>query len=130
MRSKPSLTLDDANAMMARAKRAAAELGRSVVIAIVDDAGAPLHIERMEGARPYSVDMALRKARAAASVGVSTQIIEAASRGASASEMNPGQGGLPVMSDGQCAGAIGVSGASAAQDEDIAASAIATLTVP
>jgi glc operon protein GlcG len=127
MRTKHTLTLADANVMMAWAKRAAVNLGRAVTIAVVDDAGALLQAERMDGARAYSVDLALRKARAAAAVGVSTQVIEAMSRGAPASEANPGQGGAPYMFDGQCAGGIGVSGALPAQDEEIAAAGLAAL---
>jgi uncharacterized protein GlcG (DUF336 family) len=128
MHTKHTLTLADANFMLARAKRAALELGRPVTIAVVDDAGALLHAERMDGARAYSVDFALRKARAAAAVGVSTEMIDVMSRGAPSSEPNPGQGGVPYIFEGQCVGAIGVSGTLPAQDEEIAAAGLAALT--
>ena len=55
VQTKLSLTLEDANAMIAGAKRAAVDIGRVVSIAIVDDAGALLHFERMTGARAYSI---------------------------------------------------------------------------
>ena len=123
MRTKLSLTLEDAQPMMAAALRAAETMGRAVSVAIVDDAGDLLAFARLTGARGYTIDLATRKARAAASVGAPTVIIAARS-----AEYTAGQGGLPVMMEGACAGAIGVSGALPEEDDEIGAAGIAALS--
>ena len=121
MRTKTSLTLEDANAIAAACKRAAYDLSRAVSVAIVDDSGALLHFERMEGARAYTIELAMAKARAAAAVGLPTRVIAAHSK----TDVLPG--GAPVLHENACAGAIGVSGATAEQDEAIAAAGASTL---
>src|SRR5215510_5036590 len=91
MRSRFSLSLEDASTMMALCLAAARAAGRAVSIAIVDDAGGLLLFQRMDGARVHTIDLAQRKARAAALVGVPTAMIEAASRDRPSSpEANPG----------------------------------------
>jgi len=84
----------------------------------------------MDGARAYTVELASQKARTSASVSVPTSVIEAMSRaGAEHSrESNVGRGGVPVQYSGQCAGAVGVSGAKPEIDEMIAQAGIAVLT--
>ncbi len=81
-------------------------------------------------ARPYTVELASHKARASASVGVPTSVIEAMSRErpGQTREANVGPGGVPVHYRGQCAGAVGVSGAKPEVDETIAQAGIAVLT--
>ena len=128
MRTRLSLTTEDANAMMTASLDAARAAGRAVSIAVVDDAGVLIDFRRMDGARGYTVDLATRKARASALVGVSTAMIEAMSKNRPASpEMTVGQGGLPAMANADCVGGIGVSGAKPEEDEAIAKAGLAAL---
>ena len=122
MRTKPSLDLRDADAIAAACRAAAIDAGARVSIAVVDEAGGLLHFQRLDGARAYSADLAIRKARTAASVGVPTRMIEAMARAGQpmSGEVLAVSGGVPVLHDGQCAGAVGVSGASGDEDVRIA----------
>jgi len=81
-------------------------------------------------ARAYTVELASQKARTSASGGVATSVIEAMSRAGAGQprESNVGRGGVPVHYKGQCAGAVGVSGAKPDIDEMIAQAGIAVLT--
>ncbi len=131
MRTRLTLTTKEANAMMSASLEAARAAGRAVSIAIVDDAGVPVDFRRMDGARGYTVDLAMRKARASALVSVSTAMIEAMFRNRPASpEMAVGQGGLPAMANTDCVGGIGVSGAKPEEDEAIAQAGLAALPGP
>src|SRR5690348_8868949 len=131
MRSRLSLTLDEASAILAAATAHARSIGRNVSIAVTDDAGSPLAFQRMDGARAYTADLASRKARAAALVGVPTSMIEAASKDRPFTpESNPGGGGLPTVHNSDCVGAIGVSGAKPDEDEAIARAGLAALKPP
>lgn len=108
MRSFISLSIDEAEAMLDAAGRAATS--RPVSIAVVDAGGALLAFRRMDGARVHTIELATQKARTAAIVGVPTAAVQAAGRDICA-------GGIPVVVEGQCVGAIGVSGA--VEDEDV-----------
>ena len=66
MRTKPCLTSDDAHKMMAACKAEAERNKWKVSIVIVDDAGVPLLLERLEGAGATTPEVALGKARTAA----------------------------------------------------------------
>src|ERR1700741_2564536 len=79
MQSRLFLDFADAQAIAAACLDSAARQGAAVSIAVVDGAGDLLQFSRMNGARAYSVDLATKKARAAAHVGVSTAIIAAMS---------------------------------------------------
>ena len=129
MRTKPSLQLADAEAIATACRAQAVDIGARVTIAIVDEAGALLHLQRLDGARAYSVDLAGRKARTAAAVGVSTAIIAERTTDSRAmgGDFLPLAGGLPILHQGACAGAVGVSGATAADDERIAAAGVAAI---
>ncbi|MEP7209615.1 MAG: heme-binding protein [Alphaproteobacteria bacterium] len=122
MRTRLSLTIDDANMMMAACLKAAGAIGRNVSIAIVDDASGLLAFQRMDGARAHTIDIAQRKARASAMVGVPTAMIEASQkdRPAASADLVVTRGGVPAMHQGQCAGAVGVSGGRGEEDEAIA----------
>jgi glc operon protein GlcG len=130
MRFKFSLSFEGARTVVGACLEAARQQEVAVSIAVVDDAGALLCFSRMDGARAYTVELASQKARTSASVGVATGVIEAMSRaGAGRSrEPNVGHGGIPVQYRGQCAGAVGVSGAKPEIDEMIAQAGIAVLT--
>jgi glc operon protein GlcG len=124
----PTLTADDASRVLAASLDAARAAGVAVTIAIVDAAGALLAVSRMDGARAYTVDLATRKARTAASVGVGTAVLGAMYAGKTPPvEMMTMPGGVPVLRATQTAGAIGVSGAKVEVDEAIAAAGLAAL---
>ncbi len=130
MRSKFSLTFEEAQTVAAACLQAARQHEVEVSIAVVDESGALLQFSRMDGARAYTVELASQKARTSASVGVPTGVIEAMARErpGQAREANVGRGGVPVQYSGQCAGAVGISGANPEIDEMIAHAGIAVLT--
>jgi hypothetical protein len=82
MRTKPCLTSADAQKMMAACKAEAEKNKWKVSIAIVDDAGVLLHLERMEGAGPTTPEVAHGKARTAALTKQPTRLWEEARQGA------------------------------------------------
>ena len=100
----------------------------AISVAVVDDAGSLLHFARMDGARSHSIDLAMRKARAAAISGVSTKQIDAALKAGLLSNVESvGSGGVPVKLNDTCAGGVGVSGASAEIDHALAESAVTAI---
>lgn len=129
MISKSSLDLTEATRIQWACAEAASGQGAAISVAIVDDAGQLLHFARMDGARPHTVELAMRRARLAASVGVPTAIIAdmAARSGGIAGEASVGAGGHPITAAGLVVGAIGISGAKPEIDEMIAAAGLAAL---
>ncbi|MFO1183732.1 MAG: heme-binding protein [Bauldia sp.] len=122
MRTKPSLDLADAKTVAAAAGAAAREFKLALSIAIVDDAGGLVFLERMDGARAFSTEIAIRKARTSASLGAPTRVVaeRLAGRPFPLGDMMAIPGGVPIISGGQVAGAIGVSGAQAEDDDKVA----------
>jgi glc operon protein GlcG len=133
MRNKPCLTLDDANQMMAAGKAEAAKKGWAVSIAIVDDAGFLLHLERMDGAHIKTAEIATMKARTAAVSRTSTRVLEDMIKERPAlltfPDRLPVQGGEPILYQGECVGGIGVSGAKSHEDEQVAKAGVGALGV-
>jgi glc operon protein GlcG len=131
MRTKPVLTSDDVHRMMAACKAEAAKNDWKVTVAIVDDAGYPLLVERVEGAGPISAEVALGKARTAAITRRPTKFWEDRVKERTAFLTYPAdvmfQGGLPLMHQGDCVGAIGVSGVQSAEDEQVAQAGVKAL---
>lgn len=132
MRSKPCLTSDDAIKMMAACKAEAQRNNWKVTIAIVDDSGAALLLERMEGAGPISAEVAMGKARTSAATRRPTKFWEDRTKERPAFLTFPSggvmfQGGLPIMHQNECVGAIGVSGVQSHEDEQIAQAGITAL---
>jgi glc operon protein GlcG len=129
MRTKFSISFEEARTIAEACLRAARQHGVEVCIAVVDDAGGLLHLSRMDGARAFTVELAAQKARTSASVGVATGVIEMMyrERPAQSRESHAGRGGVPAQCNGQCAGAVGVSGAKPEIDEIIALAGIAVL---
>ena len=131
MRSRLSLTLDDASAILGAALAHARSIGKNVSIAVVDDTGSPLAFLRMDGARAYTADLASRKARVSAMVGAPTSVIAAVAKDQPASpDMAVAGGGFPAVHGAECVGAIGVSGAKPEEDEAIARAGLAALKSP
>jgi len=133
MKNRPMLTLDDARAI-ARAAEAEATAHRwAVAIAIVDDGGHLLWLQRLDGAAPISAQIAPAKAQTAALGRRESRLYEESinqGRTAFLSAPLTGmlEGGIPVVVDGCCIGAVGVSGAKPAEDVQIAAAGIAALS--
>jgi uncharacterized protein GlcG (DUF336 family) len=131
MRSKPCLTAADAQKMMAACKAEADRNNWKVSIAIVDDAGILLHLERMDGAGPTTPEAAHGKARTAALTRQPTKIWEDRVKERPVFLNYPAGlaiwGGVPVIHQNECVGAIGVSGVQSQDDEKIAKAGIAAL---
>ena len=138
MRHQPLLELDDCRAIVAASHQAADQLEASVSIAVVDSGGHLLLMERRDGASPASAEAAIAKARMAALNGKPTAAMEASINtdrpallqlagllGQPAAAM---AGGLPLLQDGICIGAIGISGMTPELDSAIAAAGVAALS--
>jgi uncharacterized protein GlcG (DUF336 family) len=132
MKTKFELCLTDARQIAAAASEEAMRQDWRVVIAMVDDAGLLVYLERLDGAQPASSDIAQHKAKAAALFKRPTKALEevvANGRIAllSLPHLTPVEGGLPLIYKGQVVGAIGVSGVQSVQDGQIAAAGAAVL---
>lgn len=131
MRMKPSLTLADVKPLMAAARAEAEKNGWAVTIAVVDEGGALIALERADGAFPQSAEIAFRKAWTAAAVRMPTKAMEDMVKDRPALVTFPGQtrvqGGLPIKVGADCVGAVGVSGAASNQDEQCAQAGLAAL---
>lgn len=131
-----TLTIEQADAMIAAGSSRAHEIGIAVNIAVLDAAAHLKAFARMDGAVLGSVDVALGKARTSALFQLSSAAVwDYCKPGAAAPNLEasngglmPFPGGLPVMaSDGSMIAAIGVSGGAPSQDLDIAEAAVAAL---
>lgn len=130
---RPTLTLDLARALADVAERTVAERGFAMFVAIVDAAGTPLVIHRYNDAQPASYEIALKKAVTALRFRRPTKAFE--NRVIKDGRLNllsmPGilavEGGLPLLVDGACVGAIGVSGGTGEEDGEVGAAAAAAL---
>ena len=131
MRTKPCLTSADVKTMMA-ACRAEAERNKwAVSVTIVDDAGVLLGFDRMDGAPPISAEVSVGKARTSALTKRPSKFFEDRVKERPAFASFPAgvliQGGLPIMHQNECVGAIGVSGVQSHEDEQVAAAGIKAL---
>jgi glc operon protein GlcG len=128
------MTLATAKQLMATAEAAAAERkAPGAAIAIVDDGGHLVLLERLDGTFPAAAAVSTEKARTAAVFRMPTENLENAIRNGrnallGVAVMTPLQGGVPIRAHGRVIGAVGVSGAaSAAQDTEIANAIAASL---
>ena len=137
--TKKILTLAVAKEIAAAAEVEAKKRGSTVVIVVVDDGGYPLLLERLDNTQVASVEVGLGKARTAAIFSRPSKVFEVQVRdGRVAALALPGatplQGGVPIEFEGKVIGAIGVSGNTPQEDEDIAkvgaANAAAAITAP
>ena len=125
--------------MMDAALARAAELGITVTVAIVDDGGHLLMLERMEGGRFHTVHSATTKAATAASnkrptsskgaQGQELDVLHALGLTLAAGPKNwtAMEGGYPVMIEDECIGGIGVAGGDWKQDQEIAQAALGAI---
>jgi len=131
MKSRPSLTLDDCKKMGAACEAEARKNNWNVAIAILDDGGHLLWLARMDGATPANAEIAIGKGRTSAVTRRSSKTWEDRIAGGRLAMLGmpvlPVQGGIPVVHDGQCIGAIGVSGVQSHEDEQIANAGAAAL---
>lgn len=115
MNTKPVLTLEECKRIAAACEATAEKNGWRVTIAILDDGGHILLVTRMDGASPVTAEIAVQKSRSAALARNSTKASEdriAAGRIVLLKmPVLPVEGGLPIVYQGQCVGAVGVSGA-------------------
>ena len=122
---KPALTLAGAKAVAAAAQAEAARNRWPVVIAVVDDGGHLLVLERMDQAQLGSIDVAIGKARSAVLFKRDTkqweEILKAGRLAPLAfPDLLPAEGGIPIRAQDQIVGAIGVSGVAPDQDAQVA----------
>ena len=127
------LTLEDVRAIATAAEAEATRNHWAVTLAIVDNGGHLLWLQRLDGAAPISADIAPAKARTAALGRRETKVYEdMINQGRLSFLSAPGlqgmlEGGLPIIVDGQCVGAVGVSGVKSTEDAQIARAGIAAL---
>ena len=133
MKQKPYLTLDDSRRIAAAAESEALANHWAVCIAIVDDGGHLLWLQRLDGAAPVAAHIAPAKAHTAALGRRESKVYEdMINQGRMSFLSAPGvngllEGGLPIMVDGVCVGAVGVSGVKSSEDVQIARAGIAAL---
>jgi glc operon protein GlcG len=135
---KKSLTLDGAKLVISAAEAEARKLNApGGVIAVVDEGGNLVAVERLDGTFAAGANISIGKARTAALFKRPTKVFEDVIKNGRTSmvalnDFTPLQGGIPILLDGQLIGAVGVSGAaSAEQDEQLAiAGANALMNVP
>ena len=132
MKHKPVLAHDDVVRILDHARAEALANQWAVTIAIVDDGGHALALERLDGASPASAYMATEKARTSAlgrrPSGDYEEMIKAGRNAFLSAPLNAMlEGGVPVVVDGQVVGAVGVSGVKSSQDAQVARAGIAAL---
>lgn len=123
--SKKVLTLDVAKKVAAAAETEANKRGATVVIVVVDDGGYPLVLLRLDNTQVASVEVGIGKARTAAIFRRPSKVFEDQVRDGRVVALalpgaTPLQGGVPLIYEDQVIGAIGVSGNTPQEDEDIA----------
>ena len=133
MKTKIVLEFADVRTMAAAAEAEAMKNNWAVSIAIVDDGGHLLWFQRLDGAAPSSSSMAPAKARTAAMGRRETKVYEDLINGGRYSFLTAPtlegmlEGGVPIMKDGQCLGAVGVSGVKSHEDVQVAKAGIAAI---
>ena len=135
MQSKQVLTLDDVKKIAAAAEAEAKANNWAVAISIVDDGGNLLWFQRLDGVAPVSAHIAPAKAQTAALGHRETKIYEDMINNGRVSFLSAPyiggmlEGGVPIMVNGQCLGAVGVSGVKSSEDAQIAKAGIAALAL-
>jgi uncharacterized protein GlcG (DUF336 family) len=133
MKSQATLELSDVKAIAAAAEAEAIKNNWVVSIAIVDAGGHLLHFARMDGAAPLSAHIAPAKAHTSALGCRETKGYEDVINGGRFSFLSAPtvqgmlEGGVPIMKDGACLGAVGVSGVKSSEDAQIAKAGIAAI---
>ena len=133
MKTKHVLEMADVKAIAAAAEAEALQNQWAVTIAIVDDGGHLLWLQRLDGASALLSHIAPAKARTAALSRRESKLFEEVINGGRMAFLSapavdgPIEGGVPILKDGQCLGAVGVSGVKSSEDAQIARAGIAAL---
>ena len=133
MKTIASLELVDVKSIAIAAEAEAIKNRWAVTIAIVDDGGHLLFLQRLDGAPPVSAHIAPSKAHTAAMGRRESKVYEDSINGGRVSFLSAPflhgmlEGGVPIMKDGQCLGAVGVSGVKSNEDVQIARAGIAAI---
>jgi len=133
MKTRSALELADVKAIAAAAEAEALANQWAVTIAIVDDGGHLLWLQRLDGAPPVSAHIAPAKAHTAALGRRESRSYEEVINGGRMSFLSAPalqgmlEGGLPIVKDGYCLGAVGVSGVKSSEDAQVARAGIAAL---
>lgn len=133
MKQKPFLSLDEVKRIAAAAEAEAVSNNWAVTIAIVDDGGHLLWLQRLDGAAAISAQIAPAKAHTAALGRRESKVYEdMINQGRMSFLSAPGlhgllEGGVPIVVDGFHVGAVGVSGVKSTEDAQIARAGIAAL---
>src|SRR5947209_5647249 len=133
MKNKSVLELADLKAIADAAEKEALKNSWAVTIAIVDDGGHLLWLQRLDGAAPISAHIAPAKANTAAMGRRESKTYEDMINGGRVSFLSAPQlqgmleGGVPIVKDGQVLGAVGVSGVKSTEDAQIARAGIAAI---
>ena len=131
---KKSVSLEDARKAGAAAAVEAKKNKWNMAIAVVDDGGHLVYFERIDETQFGSIDIAIGKARTAASLKRPTKALEDALNGGQYAILSfpgilPREGGLPILADGKVVGAIGVSGGKSSEDAQVAKAGVDALTL-
>lgn len=133
MNTKPFLALEDVRRVAHAAEAEAQKNSWAVTIAICDEGGHLLWLQRLDGAPPVSAHIAPGKARTAAMGRRESRVYEEIiNHGRTSFLSAPAidamlEGGVPIMAQGHCIGAVGVSGVKSTEDAQIAKAGIAAL---
>ncbi|MBS3997543.1 MAG: heme-binding protein [Hydrogenophaga sp.] len=133
MKNKAVLEIADVRQIAAAAEAEALQNNWAVTIAIVDDGGHLLWLQRLDGAPAISAHIAPAKAHTAALGRRESKVYEDVINQGRVSFLSaPGvagllEGGVPVLKDGQCIGAVGVSGVKSSEDAQIARAGISAI---
>ncbi|MCK0715620.1 MULTISPECIES: GlcG/HbpS family heme-binding protein [Chromohalobacter] len=133
MKTHAVLELSDVNQLLDAAQKEADANGWAITVAVADAGGHLLGLRRLDGAAPFSADIATEKARNAAIGRKETQVFEdMINNGRTAFVSAPMQallaGGVPLIVEGNVIASVGVSGVKPDQDVQIAKAAVAALT--
>lgn len=133
MKNKFTLELADVKVIATAAEAEAHKNNWAVTVAIVDDGGHLLYLQRLDGAPAISAHIAPAKAHTAALGRRESKVYEDLINGGRTSFLSAPdlkgllEGGVPIMKEGQCLGAVGVSGVKSSEDAQVAKAGIAAL---
>ncbi|MBL1266570.1 MAG: heme-binding protein [Halomonas sp.] len=133
MQIKAILAQSDVINVLDAAQKEADSNNWPVTIAVTDDGGHLLALRRLDGAAPFSAEVATHKARSAALGRKETQVFEEMINGGRTAFVTaPLQGllsgGVPITVDGHVVGAVGISGVKPDQDVQVAKAGVAAIT--
>lgn len=133
MKNKAVLELADVKAIAAAAEAEALKNHWAVSIAVVDDGGHLLWLQRLDGAAPLTAHLAPAKANTSVMGRRESKAYEDMVNGGRPAFLSAPyvegllEGGVPILKDGQCLGAVGVSGVKSSEDAQIARAGIAAI---